>query len=176
MLSLLKRSSEWVRDQAPGLRFLSCNTVEAPIDYAFNAESIKENLNSDQSSIDSRKMFYLKHNHTATTPTSPTTTTTATAGAIPGPSAPEKTNLSSITNEFSLKFLRLAVARPQESCPEAHFPPNRESVILNCKIFVPTKLPNALNTNAPDYESVAASKRKIEAWLMATGMLSSLNH
>ncbi|CAG2176167.1 unnamed protein product, partial [Oppiella nova] len=154
--SLLKRSSDWLRDQAPGLRFLSCTTVDAPIDYAFNAESIKENLNSNQSSIDSRKMFYSKNNSTSAT------------GATTGPSTPDKVN-PLLTNEFSLKFLRLAVARPQEACPESHFPPNRDSVILNCKIFVPTKLANALNTNAPDYETVSTSKRKIEAWLMATG-------
>ena len=42
------------------------------------------------------------------------------------------------------------------------------------KIFVPTKLFNAISatTNAPEYETVSTSKRKIEAWLMATGMKS----
>jgi hypothetical protein len=42
------------------------------------------------------------------------------------------------------------------------------------KIFVPTKLPNAINANTPDYESISLSKRKMEAWLMTTGKNHSI--
>ena len=34
-------------------------------------------------------------------------------------------------SEFAIKFLRIAFTRPQDSCPESHFPPTRDPVILN---------------------------------------------
>ncbi|XP_054167426.1 probable serine/threonine-protein kinase DDB_G0276181 [Oppia nitens] len=146
--SLLSRSSQWLRNESQNIRFLSSNTVETPIDYAFNTESIKENLNEDNDSIDSRKMFYINNNNN--------NNSLVTGGDKPN---------GVVTNEFSLKFLRLAVAKQQqqEPCPDS------SPVILNCKIFVPTKIANPLNTNSPEFESVTSSKRKIEAWLMATG-------
>jgi hypothetical protein len=72
--------------------------------FLVDAESIRMTLKSGNKSIQSRRMFYSTNNS-------------------------DKQNLTS--NEFALKFLRIAITRPQDSCPESHFPPTREPVILN---------------------------------------------
>lgn len=61
--------------------------------------------NSIENSIESRKMFYLNGN--------------------------QLSGCDSTQNQFFLKFIRLAVARPQSSSPESYFPSKGEPVVLN---------------------------------------------
>lgn len=94
-----------------------------------------------------------------------------------GAKSPINSNSSLLSpkgSEFSLKFIRLAYSLPVE----ANKPPemidgnrNVQEIVLNCKIFVPTRLKS---TN--QYETVAATKRKMEAWLTITGKIQQLTY
>ncbi|XP_015782213.1 uncharacterized protein LOC107360101 isoform X2 [Tetranychus urticae] len=64
--------------------------------------------------------------------------------------------------EFSLKFIRLAYAVPTRGISVESI--KHPEIVLNCKIFVPIR-----HKTSNQYETVAATKRKMEAWLTITG-------
>ena len=78
-----------------------------------------------------------------------------------------------MSSEFSLKFIRLAFARPAEFGPEKFFPITREPIVLNCKVFVPATIVSPTSQNVYDfrYEDLSSLKRKMSAWLQTTGLL-----
>lgn len=66
--------------------------------------------------------------------------------------------------EFSLKFIRLAYAVPTRGISVESI--KHPEIVLNCKIFVPIR-----HKTSNQYETVAATKRKMEAWLTITGKI-----
>ncbi|RWS29265.1 hypothetical protein B4U80_10132 [Leptotrombidium deliense] len=66
-------------------------------------------------------------------------------------------------SDFLLKFIRVfyATENTEVNCDKLVSPP--KPVLLNCKIFVPAKL------GPQEYEDCIGTKRKMEAWLTATG-------
>ena len=114
--SLLTRASQWLREQSSGVRFCSCQTIEIPFERArelwiflkkFSDQFIRladlkvDNGNAIEKLIENRKMFF------------------------------SKICSNKSDSEIAIKFLRIAFTRPQDACPESHFPPTRDPVILN---------------------------------------------
>ena len=78
---------------------------------------------------------------------------------------------------FFVRILRVAYAKtPRSSAPLEGLPPPcgplSPPLQLKCKTFVPAQLTRGFLV--PEFENLTATKRRVEAWISATGDLSFL--
>ncbi|OQR74483.1 hypothetical protein BIW11_09036 [Tropilaelaps mercedesae] len=104
-----------------------------------NAQSIEIKLKSGRAVVDTQRMCYTEHAERST---------------------------------FYVRILRIAYAKsPRSTAPLEGLPPPcgplSPPLQLRCKTFVPAQLTRGFLV--PEFESLSATKRRVEAWISATG-------